>query len=98
MKQERCALKPLDFLSTAQLLATSRRGRPTQVNLRRAISTTYYALFHAVARNCADLVAGGQTSARSKHAWRQVYRALEHGAAKTACLNAVVVSKFPKPI
>lgn len=40
---------------------------------------------------------GGQNAAKSKHAWKQVYRALDHGPAKTACGNNLV-QKFPKPI
>lgn len=41
---------------------------------------------------------GGKNSERSKHAWRQVYRALDHGTAKNACKNQEFVSKFPKPV
>jgi hypothetical protein len=51
-----------------------------------------------LAKAGADLMVGGQNSARSKHAWRQVYRALEHGAAKNACGNSSIVSQFPKEI
>jgi len=40
---------------------------------------------------------GGQNADKSKHAWAQVYRALEHGSAKNACKDGVV-QKFPKPI
>lgn len=40
---------------------------------------------------------GGEGAAKSKHAWRQTYRALDHGAAANACRNNVL-SKFPKDI
>jgi hypothetical protein len=55
-------------------------------------------MFHALARDCADLMVGGKSSDRSKHAWRQVYRALEHGTAKNACQNNGILSKFPKDV
>lgn len=64
------------------------------MNLRRATSSAYYALFHCLARSCADLVVGSQGAQRSQRAWRQVYRAVEHGAAKNACLHGTI-SEFP---
>jgi uncharacterized protein (UPF0332 family) len=58
--------------------------RPRQAELKRAVSTAYYALFHALAENAADLLVGvGQT--RTSAAWAQVYRALDHGFARNAC-------------
>jgi hypothetical protein len=68
------------------------------VNLRRASSSAYYALFHCLARAGADLMVGGDGAARSKPAWKQVYRALEHNAAKNACRDGDIVPKFPKAI
>jgi hypothetical protein len=64
----------------------------------RAISTTYYAMFHTLARSCADLFIGGTSATRSKPAWHQVYRALEHGFAKNACKNTDKMSRFPQEI
>ncbi|MDO8297101.1 MAG: hypothetical protein Q7T19_11770 [Caulobacter sp.] len=40
---------------------------------------------------------GGQTAEKSKHAWKQVYRALDHGPAKSACTDKLI-QKFPKAI
>lgn len=56
----------------------------------------YYALFHFVARECADLMIGASGAARSKPAWVQTYRALEHGYCRAQCENTVVMKKFPK--
>jgi len=75
----------------------SSSGKPSQVNLRRATSSAYYALFHRLARSCADLLVGGEGATKSKHAWRQTYRALNHGAAATACRHPIL-AKFPKDI
>jgi hypothetical protein len=74
----------LDLLATARRLARASPGKPRQWDLKRAISTAYYALFHAVAKDCADRLVGVGGS-RSDKAWRHTYRALNHGEAKTAC-------------
>lgn len=91
-------LQPLDLLTSAELLIAANKGKPSQVNLRRATSAAYYAMFHCLARSSADLFVGGAGAARSKHAWKQVYRAIDHGATKTACRDGAVVTQFPKPI
>ena len=90
-------MNPLDFLETARELATSSTRRPRQTNLRRAVSTTYYALFHCLAKCCADMVVGGAGSDRSRPAWRQTYRALEHRTAKTRCKHQNI-RQFPVEI
>jgi uncharacterized protein (UPF0332 family) len=90
-------VQPLDLVESADVLLSSSRGKPSQVSLRRATSSAYYAMFHCLARNCADLLVGGVNSDRSKHAWRQVYRALEHGIAKNACKDRLVAN-FPQAI
>jgi hypothetical protein len=51
-------VNPLDLLKTASDLSHA-RGKPRQSNLKRSIITCYYALFHTLARSCADLVIGG---------------------------------------
>ncbi|MBV1707650.1 MAG: hypothetical protein KGQ37_10635 [Hyphomicrobiales bacterium] len=61
------------------------------------MSSAYYAMFHCLAGNCADLLVGGTKSTRSEPAWRQTYRALEHGSAKSAC-NDGLINAFPPPI
>lgn len=66
--------------------------------MRRAVSAVYYALFHCLARNCADTLVGGYGADRSKPAWRQVYRSLEHGFAKNACSDKQILNKFPQKI
>ena len=41
---------------------------------------------------------GETKNSRSKHAWRQVYRALEHGKAKKDCRNKKITKRFPSGI
>lgn len=90
-------LQPRDLIKTANKLVPS-RGRPRQSDLLRATSTAYYALFHTLAKCCADMLVGSQQSRRSAAAWRQAYRALEHGAAKNACNNGNIIPRFPDDI
>lgn len=40
----------------------------------------------------------GTGKLRSNAAWKQVYRAVDHGRAKKACSNNDILKKFPKPI
>ncbi len=92
-------MNPSDLLATArELLSPPRGGPPTEASLRRAISSAYYALFHFLARECADLLIGAGGSDRSDAAWRQVYRALEHGPAKTKCRKREMMRRFPEGI
>lgn len=91
-------MKPLDLIASAKILVASSRGKPSQVSLRRATSSAYYALFHCLARNCADALLGGASADRSDQAWRQTYRALNHGDAKTACANQSMIGRFPDEI
>lgn len=89
---------PDDLLKTAERLVDSGPGKPKQSDLRRAVSTTYFAMFHTLAKCCADVVVGSSGSQRSPEAWQQVYRALEHGFAKNSCSNKMMMSKFPREI
>ena len=80
------------------MLAGTAAKKPSQANLRRAASTTYYAMFHFLAKTSADLLLGGDGADRGKMAWRQTYRALEHALAKKACKNSAMIGKFPAAI
>ena len=92
-------MNPHDLIRIARQLASGAvgetRGRPRQAELRRAVSATYYALFHALARCCANRLAG---SDRTGVAWVQTYRALEHGHARNRCDDQSAMSAFPQEI
>ena len=81
-------------METARRLAEVSRGRPAQANLRRAVSTACYALFHCLARAAANLFAGKRKDA----AWHRVYRALEHGRARSACRDGQAMQVFPEEV
>ena len=84
-----------DLLDIAQRLA---EGRPSQTDLRRAISSVYYALFHAIAQSNADTLVGDDPQSRDQAAWRQAYRALDHGYAKRRCQSAQNNLRFSLPV
>jgi len=71
-----------DLLDIARRLA---EGTPTHTDLRRAISNIYYATFHAICQSNADALVGDDPDDRDQSAWRQAYRALEHGYARQRC-------------
>lgn len=92
------ALRPLDLIAVAERLLSTPKGKPSEASLRRAQSTVYYAIFHCLASQCADMFMGGNGARRSGAAWRQTYRALEHGPAKNACRDQNIMRKFPKEV
>ena len=50
--------------------------------LKRAVSTTYYAMFHALCASNADALVGTAPSERDLELWVHSYRALDHRQAK----------------
>ena len=83
-----------DLIETARGLTELSPRRPSQANLRRALSTAYYAVFHGLAAAVADALMG-----RGRNdAWHQAYRALEHGNAKRACQNTQALQEFPPEV
>ena len=72
------------LVGTARALIPTGRGRPRQADLRRAVSTAYYAAFHRLAQCCADLLVGVGPR-RGSPEWNRVYRALTHQGPRWAC-------------
>ena len=90
-------MHPADLIAIARELVN--RDHPRQVHLKRAMSTAYYAMFHALCRNCADSLVGPEgTPDRSRRAWNQAYRAVEHGETKSRCRDKGVMDAFPQSI
>src|SRR5215204_6549875 len=73
------------FLTVAEELCRRTGRRPREAFMRRAASTAYYAVFHALWRLCADELIGG--SRAKTVAWGRVYRAVEHQGAKKTLLS-----------
>lgn len=91
-------LSPKGLLAQARRLVSQDKKRPQQVNLRRGVSSGYYALFHLLISAAADVVAGGD-----KRLSRLISRGFDHGEMKSACgtfssqgtLPAVLVDHYP---
>ena len=92
---------PADLIAVARGLASGAiggpRGRPRQTDLCRATSAAYYAMFHTLAQCCADTLVGATAARRSRPAWTQTYRALEHGYVRNQCVRPEV-RRFPHGI
>lgn len=72
-----------DLLLQARHLARRDPGKPRQVNLRRAVSSAYYALFHAFVDEACRLMIGGR---HGEAPFRHVLgRAFAHGTMKQTC-------------
>lgn len=95
-------MNPNRLLRLARRLAEgahgTRPGRPDPVELQRAVSTIYYALFHALARCVADTLVAKTRTARSQPAWIQAYRSVNHGNVNTQCNKKHQMALFPKDI
>lgn len=82
-----------------ELLDTARKllvGATSESDLRRAVSTTYYAIFHHLSQCCCDLLVQDETLGSANY---QVYRSIEHGLARAACVECVAPGKgFPASI
>ena len=55
-----------------------------------------------LANNCADLLVGPRSPSQTNQAWRQAYRALDHGEVKRKCTQGpgkpILDSHFPQEI
>jgi uncharacterized protein (UPF0332 family) len=68
------------MLDAAQILLEA--GRSSSAFKRRAVSTAYYAVFHALAKSCSTSVLPGETY--DSRDFERVYRTLDHGPLATA--------------
>ena len=91
-------LEAAQLLSVAFALLEAGRRSGDAAFLRRAVSTAYYALFHCLARMCADRLIGDGRSRSRAVAWNQVYRSLQHGHARRQCLNRGALAQYPPGI
>lgn len=79
-------LNPSHLLEQAdKLVAPPPNGPPRQVDIRRAISSAYYAVFHLVAAAAADRYVGA--SRRAKAEYGLVYRSIDHRRLKELCVE-----------
>ncbi len=80
-------LDPEELLEQAELLVVPRQpGPPRQVDVRRAISAAYYAVFHHVCIEVADAFVG--KTLRRDPRYVRAYRSVDHKPLATACKAA----------
>ena len=87
-----------DLIAIARVLASGAlpplTGRPRRAEISRAISTIYYAAFHALANNNANTLIGSGYQARNDPAWMLTYRTIDHRSARARCQHPAM-SRFP---
>jgi hypothetical protein len=71
----------VSYLATAKKLID---GKSSESDIRRAVSTAYYAMFHHVCLHFGDIVVQPDQG-RFVRAWLQAYRYIDHGVAKSRC-------------
>ncbi|WP_188252567.1 hypothetical protein [Stenotrophomonas maltophilia] len=82
---------PQDLLKQARHLATKESKRPQQANLRRAVSSAYYALFHLLSAEASARITPLQPAGMAK----VVQRALTHADMKSAA-KGIVQNPLPR--
>ena len=73
-----------DLIEVADHLARRDRGKPRQASLRKAISTAYYAVFHAVCDLCARELVGWS---KPWEPYAKVYRAIDHQSTRRVLID-----------
>lgn len=70
-----------------KLIVASPAGAPRQVDLRRAISSAYYGVFHATLISAADHFVGATKRTTTEYAL--VYRSINHRSLRTLGLQVI---------
>lgn len=75
---------PAHLLEQAERLAAApAKGQPRDADLRRAISTAYYAIFHAILTAAADLFVG--IAKQTTSLYGLAYRSVNHQKVREVC-------------
>ena len=89
-------MSPGRLIAVATQLTLSSEDTPEhQERLRRAVSTAYYAMFHALANSNADMLIGNPADSDDSEAWNRTYRALEHSTARSRFRHSGHMESFP---
>ena len=92
-------MNPARLISIATQLALSSGDTPErQDDLRRAVSTAYYAMFHTLANSNANALIGAPENDDDNAAWNRTYPALEHGAARSRFQHTGHMDPFPRVV
>ena len=92
-------MNPARLISIATQLALSSNDTPErQDDLRRAVSTAYYSMFHTLANSNANTLIGAPENDHDNAAWNRTHRALEHGAARSRFRHTGHMDTFPDAV
>ena len=95
-------MNPSELIAVARALANGvvdgGVNPATQTELRRAVSCTYYALFHTLMLSNANTLIGASPADQQRWAWQQTYRAIDHRPARNKLISASLGNKFPSAI
>lgn len=91
-------LEAAALLSVAFHLLEAGRQSGDAAFFRRAVSTAYYAVFHCLARVCADRLLRDAGAGARGVAWRRVYRSPQHGQVRKRCGDARGLARYPDGI
>lgn len=80
-------LNPEHLFDQADSLIASPGGAPRQADLRRAISSAYYGIFHATLTAVADLFVG--VTKRPTAQYGLVYRSVDHRSLRALCSEII---------
>ena len=75
-------MNPDHLVELAEQILQIGAGYPRQTTINRAVSTAYYALFHALAAECVARTVGSPRSPRYWEIVTPVHRSIDFGAAK----------------
>ena len=84
-----------DLLATALLLSAGATNPPSEAQLRRAVSTAYYAVFHKVVQAGAERLIG--SGSQGTAGYGLIYRSFNHGRLKSVC-ESLSVARLSKTL
>lgn len=70
----------------------------SRTELRRAVSCTYDAMFHALAASNANTLVGASPADHQRWAWQRTYRAADHRTTRNKLVRASLGGRFPTAI
>jgi hypothetical protein len=87
-------INPRHLLEQAGLLSRKAGRKPRQADLRRSVSSSYYAVFHTVLIAASDEFVG--KTLRNDRRYALVYRSIDHAAVRKLCDEALKQSPSAK--
>ena len=95
-------MNPVELIALARALVNGviRSGAtaPTQTELRRAVSCTYYSMFHTLSTSNANALIGSSPAEQHRWTWHQTYRAADHRPTRNKLSRANLGGRFPVSI